>query len=175
MSDLDIILADLAASTRGFVAALDGVSPADWDAHPMPERWSLSETAEHTAVVVRGVERLCTTKMLSLPLAADDPSRRVKDGDVVRLMADRSRVLPAPDMVKPKGRWASREEFARDFTASTEGLIAWAREHSAVLRSVGAPHPIFGPMDAVQWLEFLAAHTNRHAQQVEELRRAGGD
>lgn len=173
-TELETILAGIASSTRDFIAGLDGVTTAEWGAHPIPERWSLSETAEHTAVVLRGIERLCTTRMLAMPLAADDPARRVRDGDTVRLMADRSRAVPAPEMVKPKGRWATREEFARDFTAASDGLIAWAREHADALRSIGAPHPVFGPMDAMQWLEFVAAHTNRHAMQVRELREIGG-
>lgn len=171
-SELEATLAGLAASTSDFIAGLDGVTAAEWGAHPIPDRWSLSETAEHTAVVLRGIERLCTTRMLAMPLAADDPARRVRDGDTVRLMADRRRAVPAPEMVMPKGRWATREEFARDFTAASEGLIAWAREHAGVLRAVGAPHPVFGPMDGMQWLEFVAAHTNRHAEQIEELRMA---
>lgn len=174
MSDLELILEDLAASTRDFIAGLDGVTAEEWIAHPIADRWSLSETAEHTAVVLRGIERLCATRMLSMPLATDDPARRLRDGDMVRLMADRSRAFPAPEMVKPKGRWTTREELARDFTAATEGLIAWAREHAPTLRTIGAPHPVIGPMDGVQWLEFVAAHTNRHAMQVQELRRAGG-
>ena len=174
MTDTDQTLDALAASTRDFLAALDGLSAEGWIYRPSAEAWSISETAEHTAVVLRGVERLCTTKMLTMPLAPDDPARRVRDGDLARVLADRSRAFEAPEMVKPKGRWATREEFAAAFSASSESLIEWARKHAAVLRSVGAPHPIFGPIDGVQWLEFLAAHTGRHAIQVEEVRRVGG-
>lgn len=174
MTDTDQTLAALAASTRDFIATLDGLSPEQWNYRPTEKAWSISETAEHTAVVLRGVDRLCTTKMLTMPLAADDPGRRIRDGDLTRLMADRSRAVEAPDMVKPKGRWATREEFIVAFSTSTESLVAWAREHAAVLRAVGAPHPVFGPIDAVQWLEFVAAHNGRHARQVEEARRLGG-
>ncbi|MEO8140797.1 MAG: DinB family protein, partial [Gemmatimonadota bacterium] len=147
----------LTASTRDFIATLDGLSAAQWNYRPSPEAWSIKETAEHTAVVLHGIGRLFTTKLLTMPLAADDPGRRIGDGDLTRLMADRSRAFEAPDMVKPKGRWATREEFIAAFSSSTESLVAWAREHAAVLRTVGAPHPIFGPIDAVQWLEFVAA------------------
>jgi hypothetical protein len=164
----------LAASTRGFIATLDRLSAESWSYRPAPEAWSISETAEHTAVVLSGVERLCTTKLLTMPLAADDPARRIRDGDLTRIMADRSRTLEAPERVKPTGRWATREDFISAFTSSTHSLLAWAREHTAVLRTVGAPHPIFGPIDGVQWLEFVAAHTGRHARQVEGVRRAGG-
>jgi len=171
MTDTTQVLESLAASTRGFVAALDGVTAAEWGASPAPGKWSIGETAEHTAVVLRGIERLCRTKLLDMPLEANSAAARISDADIVRLMADRSRAIEAPDMVKPKGRWATQEEFAAAFTTSTEGLMAWAREHSAELRTVGAPHPILGTLDGLQWLEFVAAHTNRHARQVEALRR----
>jgi hypothetical protein len=174
MTELDQVLASLAASTRGFLETLGGLPQEQWNYRAAPEQWSVAETAEHTAVVLRGIERLCATKILAMPLAADDPARRMRDGDLPRIMADRSRLIEAPDMVRPKGRYATPAEFREAITASTEGLIAWAREHAAVLRTVGAPHPIFGPIDAVQWLEFLAAHTERHARQVEEVRRKGG-
>ncbi len=174
MNDLTAVLSALGASTHGFVATLDGLSTEHWGYRTAPERWSISDTAEHTAVVLRGVERLCATKILAMPLAADDPSRRVRDGDATRQMADRGRPLPAPELVKPKGRWPTREEFIADFVGYSDGLIGWARSCPVNLRSIGAPHPLFGPLDALQWLEFLAAHANRHAEQVQEIRRAGG-
>lgn len=172
MSTLDEILEDLAASTRDFIMALEGVTAAEWHAHPAPGRWSIGETAEHTGVVLRGVERLCTARLLSMPLEPSGSTNRLSDAEIERLLADRRRTIEAPDMVKPKGRWPTQEEFTAAFTTSTEGLIAWAREHEAALRTVGAPHPILGLLDGLQWVKFVAVHTNRHAKQVEELRRA---
>lgn len=172
MSDLEPVLTALAESTRRFIAALDDSSPGEWERRPSAERWSLAQTAEHTVVVLRGIERLCTTRMAGMPLAANDPGRRVRNGDLTRIMSDRSETLPAPAMVLPTGRWATREALIADFRKSTEGLIAWARSCPVDLRSIGAPHPLLGALDAVQWLEFVAAHTDRHRLQVEEIRRA---
>jgi DinB superfamily len=172
MSALNDILEDLAASTRDFIAALEGVTAAEWHAHPEPGRWSIGETAEHTGVVLRGVERLCTNRLLGMPLESSGSGSRISDADIGRLLADRSRTIEAPDMVKPKGRWPTREEFTAVFTTSTEGLIGWARTHAEELRSVGAPHPVLGLLDGLQWVKFVAVHTNRHAKQVEELRSA---
>lgn len=174
MTDTRETLAALAASTSGFLAALDGLSAGQWNHRPAPGRWSIGETAEHTAVVLRSVERLCTTKILAMPLAAGDPARRMRDGDLARLLADRARAIEAPEMVRPKGRWATREEFTVAFTAASDGLVAWARTCTIDLRTIGAPHPLLGSLDALQWIEFASAHTERHAKQVEDIRRVGG-
>lgn len=173
-NDLNEILTALNLSSRRFLAVLDGITEDQWEYRPVPDRWSVAETAEHTGVVLRGIERLCTTRMLQMPLAADDPARRMRDGDATRLMADRSRAVVAPEMVRPKGRWATRAAFTADFLNSTDGLIAWARGCTVDLRSIGAPHPVLGALDALQWLEFVAAHTNRHARQIEEILGRGG-
>jgi hypothetical protein len=174
VTDLETVLSDFAASTREFLATLDGTTPEEWERQPAPAQWSLSQNAEHVAVVVRGVERLFTTKMLSMPLAADDPARTVRDGDMTSLMSDRSWAAPAPEMVQPKGRWPTREALGADFLGYTDGVIAWVRACPVDLRTIGAPHPRLGTLDGVQWLEFLAAHTRRHVVQSLEIRRAIG-
>ena len=46
------------------------------------------------------------------------------------------------------------------------------RETSDALRDRFAPHPFAGMIDGYQWILFLAAHTDRHAAQIEEIRSA---
>jgi hypothetical protein len=43
------------------------------------------------------------------------------------------------------------------------------------LRDWFAPHPFAGIIDGYQWILFLAAHTDRHAEQIEATRsKLGG-
>ena len=50
------------------------------------------------------------------------------------------------------------------------------RETSEPLRDRFAPHPFAGMIDGYQWVLFLAAHTDRHAAQIEEtLGRLGSN
>jgi hypothetical protein len=169
MTELEHALRELARSTADFLATMEGVAAPEYVASPGPGRWSLAENAEHTTVVIRGVERLFSTRLLSQPIA--DTDRRLQDADLARWLPDRSRQVPAPEMVRPKGRWTTREEMATALIATTEGISVWSRGIPADLRAFGAPHPLLGPLDGVQWLLFLGLHTDRHARQSEEIRR----
>lgn len=170
MTELEHALRELARSTADFLATMEGVATTEYLASPGPGRWSLAENAEHTTVVIRGVERLFSTRLLSQPIA--DADRRLQDADLARWLPDRSRQVPAPEMVRPKGRWTTREEMATALIATTEGISAWSRGVPADLRAFGAPHPLLGSLDGVQWLLFLGLHTDRHARQAEEIREA---
>ncbi|HXW96010.1 MAG TPA: DinB family protein [Gemmatimonadales bacterium] len=158
-------------SIERFLASLDGVTAEAYLAEPASGGWSLAQNAEHITVVVRGVERLLSTRILQQPLATDDPSRRVTDADLPRLLANRAVTIVAPESVRPKGRWTMRDEMATALRTSVAGLRAWAMATDADLRAFGAPHPIFGPLDGIQWIQFLAVHTDRHAAQAAEIRR----
>jgi hypothetical protein len=169
----DALLQELTAAAEDFVRSFDGVSPDQWTFKPAPEIWSVGETAEHTAEVFRRAERLLTTRLLSMPLPAE-PGTRVTDGLIVQAMFDRSRRFPAPEMVLPKGRWATQAELRSAFLASRNTLATWLGEQTADLRAFGVPHPVMGLLDGVQWLIFAAAHTERHTRQIVELRQRAG-
>jgi hypothetical protein len=170
MTELEKALNALSRSTEEFLATMEGVTAAQYLAAPAPGRWCLADNAEHTTVVIRGVERLLTTRLLQQPLAADDPARRVRDADLAAFLADRALAIDAPEMVRPRGRWTTRGDMAAVLGASTDGLINWARATNANLRDFGAPHPLLGQLDGMQWIRFLALHTDRHAKQAEEIR-----
>ena len=167
---LDEALGLFSGSVAEFLATIDGVSDAQYLAAPLPGRWCLAENAEHTTVVIRGVERLLTTRLLQQPVAADDPARRVRDADLAQYLADRTVAIGAPEMVRPKGRWTTRQEMAAVLRDSTDGILSWAGAVHADLRGFGAPHALLGPLDGVQWILFLALHTDRHARQAKEIR-----
>jgi hypothetical protein len=38
------------------------------------------------------------------------------------------------------------------------------------LRAHSAPHPAFQTLDAYQWILFMAAHSDRHTQQINEVK-----
>ncbi len=86
-------------------------------------------------------------------------------------LRDRSQRGEAPERIRPKGRFATREETIRAFEERRAANIAYARETSEPLRDRFAPHPFAGVIDGYQWILFLAAHTDRHAAQIEETRR----
>ena len=62
----------------------------------------------------------------------------------------------------PTGRFATTAEGATALRAVRDDIAACARIEAGHLRDVGFEHPVFGTFDGVQWVLFLAAHTDNH-------------
>ena len=93
---------------------------------------------------------------------------RMPDAQIVEGMF---RGVPAPPgAAEPTGRFATRADGAAALLAVRDGVVDCVRSHGDRLREIGFPHPVFGPFDGVQWVLFLAAHTDNH---IPDLRRAG--
>ena len=75
--------------------------------------------------------------------------------------------VAAPRLGGPIGFWAASLESLQ------VALNALGHElHDDELESIIHPHPISGPIDIRQRLEFLRFHIDRHLNQVEELKNA---
>jgi hypothetical protein len=152
-------------STEELLALLDGASDSQWHLRPAGEEWSLAETAEH--VVLSNCAILARLgRLLAASLARD-----ATHFDDAKITADMFRIDgPAPALAVPTGRFATRAEGVAALTAACDGISAWAKECPEELRAHGLPHPIFGFFDGVQWILFVAAHTDNHAEQLRVIR-----
>ncbi len=166
----EVVLQELRATTDGFLKAVAEVNAAEWEFKPAPERWSVAETAEHTTVVLESITAMITTRLLEQPLPPRESSPRITDDQIIRLMFDRSKRRDAPATTLPSGRYTSRDAVVTAFMASRDRLSEWITTTEADLREFGSPHPALGKLDGVQWLLFVAAHTERHTRQILETR-----
>jgi len=169
------LLSELTATSDGFLQSIREVNPVQWLYKPAPEVWSVGETAEHIATVFRGVQRLLTSdKIREQPLPPRSSGQRVNDESIIRAMFDRSRRMDAPEPVRPRNRWSNREELTEAFLASREELVRWFGAVDYDLRLYGSPHLVMGTLDGVQWLLFVAAHTERHTHQILGVKQGPG-
>ncbi len=170
----ELVLRELEVTGAGFLDSIEGLTPAQWSWAPGPDRWSAALTAEHVTVVLRGISRLLSTKLLSMPIAPREEDPHATDDQIVKLMFDRGRSVQAPETVQPKGRWGTPAECVDAFRQAQDEMTAWYEGVTEDLRLFGAPHPLLGTLDGVQWLLFVAAHTERHTRQIHETRAAAG-
>lgn len=167
------LLQELNATADGFLKSLEGVPADRWAYTPSPDVWSVSQTAEHTTTVFRGIQRLLATRLLDQPFPPGARSP-VSDEAIVTAMFDRTRRMEAPPAVVPKGRWTTREELSAVFIDAREQLVRWFNAVAVDLRGYHSEHLVIGTMDGVQWLIFVAAHTERHTRQILEFRQSQG-
>jgi DinB superfamily len=161
-------VAELEASRQRLLAALEGLTEEEWLRRPSPDRWSIAECAEHITAAELPLAKFMSVSATAAP--SEEERREIRDRDDVvrRVLRDRSRRDEAPERIRPKGRFATREETIRAFEERRAANLAYVRETSEPLRDRYGPHPFAGVIDGYQWVLFLAAHTERHAAQIEE-------
>ena len=163
--------AELEASRGRLLAALEGLTEEEWRSRPSPERWSIAECAEHITAAELPLAKFLAVSATADPSEQERREIRGKDGFVRRFLRDRSRRDEAPERIRPKGRFATREDTIRAFEERRAANLACVRETSEPLRDLFALHPFAGVIDGYQWVLFLAAHTDRHAEQIEEIKK----
>ena len=161
----------LKQTQKDFLAAIDGVSEAQWKFKAAPDRWSIAETAEHIAVTEQFIWELVTGKIMKSPAAPEKRAEvKGKEEIILTKIPDRSRKAQAPEQLKPTGRWATRVALAKEFESIRAKEIAYVGETKEDLRSHFEDHPAVKTMDAWQWLLFNGAHCKRHTAQILEVK-----
>jgi hypothetical protein len=165
----------LEESRQEFLAAIDGISHAPWNWKSAPERWSVAETAEHIVLA----ESLLFSRVRKAMAAAPDPAWHDQTKDktevVVRLMRSRQGKAKAPEPIVPRAGLTPvhvRERFEQqridivNFAVDTRLAL---KEHTLV-----HPFPVFGTLNAYQWLIYVPLHTMRHCDQIAEVKATAG-
>jgi hypothetical protein len=100
-----------------------------------------------------------------------EKSRR--EGKIAMLAADRNRRIEAPEQAHPKGRFATLSEAVAAFDATRAEVEQWVQSCSGDPRRMLTDHPlIVGPVTCAETLIMIAAHPERHARQIKEIRQA---
>ncbi len=164
-------MSELHATRKQFLDAIEGLNPAQWNFKPSGGAWSVAEVAEHIAISEDEIFALITKKIMASPA---DPSKRAlvkgKDEQVLKEVEDRGAKYKAPDFLTPKRRWADMQTLAAHFKESRDRAIEYVKTTRDELRDHFAPHPVYKDLDAYQWVMLLAGHTNRHVQQLNEVK-----
>lgn len=167
----DRAMSYLHATRKEFLDMTAGrLDAAQWNFKPAGgAAWSLGELAEHLAVTERGVF-LSIQKSLTKPATAEEKAAAAgRDERILRGVPDRSRKVQAPESVRPTGRFAAPADAIDEFKKRRDETIRFIEATQTDLRDHVVPHPVLGPMDAYQWVLFLAAHCDRHIQQMREV------
>ncbi len=167
-AERDQALKLLSDSCDGVVAAVSGLSEAQWKFQPAPDRWSIAQVVEHLALI----EDLVSNKVLAnigrspAPSPGRDLSR--VDAMIVDKAEDRSTKFKAPDEAVPTGRWTPAEALQHFLAGRVETVTLL--KSTPDLRGHAINHLIFGPLDGYEWVLAVAAHSARHTQQILEVK-----
>lgn len=150
------------------VASVSGLSDAQMHFKSAPDRWSVAECLEHIALAEDFLFGNVTGNVMKAGPGAADRDFAKADAAVLAMIPDRSHKAQAPPQLVPTGRWTP-DDTLKHFLASREKTIEFMKTAPG-LRAHVADSPIGQPLDAYEWLLFIAAHSKRHTEQIDEVK-----
>jgi hypothetical protein len=166
----DRAMSHLHATRKVFLDSVAGLSDAQWNFKPAPERWSIAECAEHIAVSDDSLFDLIR-QMMKSPAAPEKKGEvRGRDEMILRMLPDRSVKAKAPEFLEPKRRWPNQADLIAHFKQSRDRNIAYIQTTEDDMRSHFRDHPVLKRIDAYQMMLLLSAHCERHTLQINEVK-----
>jgi DinB superfamily len=158
----------LESTRKDVLDATKGLSEAQWNFKPGPDRWSVAQVMEHIAASEDFIRANFLDKVMTLP--AGEPGRDSKktDAAVEAMIPDRSQKAKAPEPLVPTNRFGSPDGSLKHFLESRETTEQFLRSTTG-LRDHVMDGPI-GKMDAYEFILFIAAHSERHVKQINEVK-----
>jgi hypothetical protein len=169
MTDADrkTVLNELESSRNSVVQAVSGLTEAQASARTSDESWSAAACVEHLVVVEERILNRIQQPATPHPPSINDPNR---EEAMLKNVAARLDRFKGPEGAMPTGRFASLEAALNQFNAVRDRTITFVQTCQEDLRAKTAQHPIIGYLDGVQWLRVIAAHSERHVNQIEEIK-----
>ena len=167
-ADKEKALAVLETSKKGVLDATKGLSEAQWNFKAAPDKWSIAECAEHIAAAEDFIRGMVVENVMKAPAAPDHDIAKI-DAGILAMVPDRTNKVQAPDPLKPTNRFGSPEGSLKHFVesrATTEEFL----KKTPDLRGHAAENPMGGKWDAYEFILLIAAHSERHTKQIEEVK-----
>ena len=158
----------LESTKKNVVEATKGLSEAQWNFKPAPDRWSVAQVMEHIAAAEDFLRDVTKDKVMMSP--AGESGRDVKKTDeaVLAMVPDRTHKAQAPEPLVPSNRFGSPDGSLRHFVegrSATEDFL----KSTAGLRDHVMDSPL-GKLDGYEFVLFIAAHSERHTKQINEVK-----
>jgi hypothetical protein len=153
----------------GVLAATKGLSEAQWNFKPAPDRWSVAEVTEHIAAAEDLLMKRLQDEAMKAPPRSGSEDVKAIDAFVLQAIPDRSHKAQAPEPLKPNNRFGSPKDSLKHFTDSRAKTIAFLKKTND-LRQHATDSPLGKKLDGYEWLLFIAAHSERHTKQIEEVK-----
>jgi hypothetical protein len=171
----DQVIQLLKDSQAEFVQAVSNLSDEQWKWKPAPDRWSVAEVSEHILLA----EGMLWGKMQEALANPPNPDWEKKTNGktefILKVMAPRMGKAQAPEEIKPRGD-LTRAEIMSRFAQVRANTLQFAERTQIALKEQTSEHPfpVFGTLNAYQWLIYIPLHNMRHDKQIEEVKSTAG-
>src|SRR5262249_51560162 len=165
-ADRDRALQYLESTRKNIEDATRGLTDAQWNFKPSPFKWSVAQVMEHIAAsedLLRGLAE----QTMKGPAPGRDLT--ATDNRVLSMVPDRSSKVEAPKPLRPTNRFDTPAAAVSHFLESRAKTIEFLK-NTPDLRAHAVDSPFFGKLDAYQYILVVAAHSERHTKQLNEVK-----
>ena len=164
----------LQSTEMDLLEEVKGLSEAQLKYKPAADRWSVEECVKHIATTEQMLWQM-TEGGIKQPANPEKRSEiKMTDEQVIKMIEDRSTKRQTVDPLKPENSsFKSMTDALSSFQSARVKLTDYIKSTNDDLRN----HVItlqFGQLDSYQMILFMAAHTNRHTQQLREVKADAG-
>src|SRR5260370_15769448 len=114
-AEKDKALQYLESTKKNVLEATNGLSEAQWNFKPAPDRWSAAQVMEHIAAAEDFIRGMVKEKIMMAPAGEPRPDLKKTDEAVLAMGSDRTNKVQAPEAVVPANRFGSTEACIKDF------------------------------------------------------------
>jgi DinB superfamily len=156
------------------VKSVKGLSAAQLDFKASPDKWSVKNCIYHIAATEKGLWSMFEGAMKAPANPEKRAEIKVTDEQFVKMVEDRKSKVQAAEPFKPENiKYASEAEALADFKISRMAHIKYMKTTTEDMRNHVVQMP-FGWIDCYQLYLLIGAHSNRHTQQINEVKATAG-
>jgi hypothetical protein len=160
----------LTKTEQGVFDALLGMSDAQLNFKPAPDRWSIGECVKHIAVTEQMLWQMTDGALKQAANPGKRSEIKASDEQVVQMIESRAQKVKTIPALEPQNTtFKSTADALASFRNAREKLVQYIRMTDADMRNHVVTLPP-GSFDSYQMVLFIAAHSNRHTQQIEEVK-----
>jgi len=167
-AEKDKALQYLESTKKNVLEATKGLSEAQWNFKAGPDRWSVAQVVEHIAASEDFIRGMVVEKVMTAPAGEAGRDMKKTDEGVLAMVPDRTHKAQAPEPLVPTNRFGSPEGSIKRFVetrAATEDFL----KTTTGLRDHVMDSPL-GKLDGYEFVLFIAAHSERHTKQINEVK-----
>ena len=150
-------------------SSVEDLSEEQMAYEPEDGGWSIAEIVEHIIIVEGALKGMLEAKIKAGEDLDQVSEVKMTDEQVMGMITDRSSSIQTQDQFQPTGKFSEADEALEAFNDQRENIVTWLKDSDANMRNYVNEFP-FGKLDAYQTVIFMAGHTARHTDQIEEVK-----
>ena len=159
-------------SRADVVKSVKDLTEAQLNFRPGQDQWTIKECIYHIAISERNLGNLIEATMKSPANPEKRSEIKLTDEELVRRIQDRSFKVKTKEQFEPKNTpYKNLDEALTDFKINRVSHIKYVKSTTEDLRN-HVTQMSFGWLDCYQICLMISAHSNRHIQQINEVKNS---